>query len=219
MLLKLFKGITPEAIFFNLVILTAIWVSPFINPQHASFYFDVRPMPLYALLKSFASSTSTGTVINFSILLIISFLLVHFNTVLYFIPERTCLPSVLFALFSGFFVQYQSLNPVIPASVFMILALNRIIDSYRKNGTAFSFFDASLMIGIGSLFYANLIWFGFILIPGVIILRGYNLKELIISVIGLFVPFIITAEIYYILSYDLQNLVEDIKYNLFTETG
>ena len=72
------------------------------------------------------------------------------------------------------------------------------MESYRIPGIAYNFFDAGILIGIGSLFYANLIWFGLLLIIGIAILRTGNIKEIAISVIGLVTPYVMTFGIYYV---------------------
>jgi len=212
---KIIRGVSPGVILINILILLILWISPLIFNQQQSFHFDNRPMPLYLILRDTAGSGQPGIITALFLILVISYLLVHYNTVLFFIPERTCLPSVLYIFFTGYLINYQTLNPVIPASVFLLLAFRRVIDAYHKNETAFSFFDASLLTGIGSLFYANLIWFGIILVAGVIILRGYKLKEIILSVAGIPVPFLIVTGIYYVFSLDIKRLVEDLGINLF----
>ncbi len=215
MFLKLFKSIGPGGILLNIVIVSLLWIGSFIQECPSVFYYDENPMPLYQLLLNIAGKPHQGTAFSFFFVLIVSFLIINLNDSLFFIPERTYLPSLIYGFFSAFFVQYQKLNPVIPASLFLIYALKRIMDSYHKKGTAFSFFDASLLIGTGSLFYANLIWFGVIIVIGVIIIRGYNLKELILSVSGLAVPFIITAGILYLLSIKPVSVIESLYDNLF----
>jgi hypothetical protein len=87
--------------------------------------------------------------------------------------------------------------------------------AYRIQGTAYSFFDAGILIGTGTLFYANLIWFGLLIIIGIAIMRTGNLKEIAISVIGLLTPFIMTVGIYYVLDKDLRELLSLFEYNLF----
>jgi hypothetical protein len=148
-----------------------------------------------------------------------SFLLVNFNTSIFFINERTFLPATIYTLFSGFFPGYQVLNPVLPASLFLMLAIRRIMDAYRKNETAYNFFDASLLIGTGSLFYANLIWFAVLVIIGIAILRTFNLWELVLSVLGLCTPLLLTAGVYYGAGKDLNLLLFATNYNLFQKAG
>lgn len=221
MLLRIFRGTGPGVVLLIFLAAFAVWANALFEPRlAASFHYDNNPMPLYALLKSLAGNSALGgTIISFILVLLMAVLLVNFNTSVFFINERTFLPALIFVLFSGLFPYYQVLNPVLPAAVLLIIAIKRIMEAYRKNGTAFNFFDAALLIGIGSLFYVNLIWFGLLTIIGIAILRTGNFKEIVLAILGLCTPVIITAGIYYVAGKDLQNLVSVTLNNLFGEAG
>jgi hypothetical protein len=221
MLLKYFRGTGPGEVLLIIIAALGIWVSAFINPHiSASFYYDTYPMPLYGLLRNLLGGNALyGVILTFVLALIMSFLIVNFNTSQFFINERTFLPAAIYVLFTGLFPHYQLLNPVLPASFFLMIAIRRIMDAYRKPGTAFNFFDGSVLIGIGSLFYANLVWFALLAIIGIAILRTGNVKEIVISVIGLLTPAVITVGIYYVTGKDLNSLYDVFRYNLFSETG
>jgi len=90
----------------------------------------------------------------------------------------------------------------------------RIMESYRKTGTAYNYFDAGILISIGSLFYANLIWFGIIMIIGITLLRTGNLKEIFLSISGLITPYLLITGIYYVAGFDLKAFASDISENL-----
>jgi hypothetical protein len=204
-----------------LIFLTAmgIWANAFINPHLAGpFQYDINPMPLYSLLRMLLGENALyGVIFSFVLILLMSFLLVNFNTSHFFISERTFLPGVIYILITSLFPHYQLLNPVLPASVFLMLAIRRIMDAYRKNGTAFNFFDASLLIGTGSLFYANLIWFSLLAIIGIVILRTEYFKELVISLIGLITPALLTVGVYYAIGKDIWPLGIVLTDNLFVK--
>jgi len=221
MLLRIFRGTGPGVIFIIFLIALGVWMGAFLDPLlPTSFSYDVNPMPLYSLLKGLTGGSAfAGVAFSFSMVILLTFLLVNFNTTVFFINERTFLPSAIYILMSGLFPHYQILNPVLPASVLLMLAIIRIIDAYRKNGTAFNFFDASLLIATGSLFYANLIWFGLLVIIGIAILRTGNVKELLLAILGLCTPLLITVGIFYVTGKDLGLLVSTARFNLFEETG
>ncbi|MBA4321651.1 MAG: hypothetical protein C0408_02420, partial [Odoribacter sp.] len=221
MLLKFFRGTGPAEMIFILFTALGVWLSAFINPHlSSSFNYDINPMPLYGLLKQLIGGTALfGVIFSFLLVMLMSFLIVNFNTSHFFINERTFLPAAIFILFTGLFPHYQLLNPVLPASVFLMLAIRRILDAYRKPGTAFNFFDASLLLGTGSLFYANLLWFALLAIIGIAILRTGNIKEIILSVIGLVTPSLLTAGFYYASGKDILSLLDILGNNLFTGTG
>lgn len=217
MLLRLFKGTGPVVIFLIIILLGLFWTSAFLVPKHpGQAIYETNPMPLYGLLKFLlGSSPLPGLIFSFVVLSIMLFLIVNFNTTVFFISERTFLPAVIYLLFSAFFPLYQVLTPVLPAALLLMMALMRIMDAYRKPGIAFNFFDASLLISAGSLFYANMIWLGLLVIIGIALLRTGNIREIFLSVLGLVVPYILTTGLYYVLGKDLSELYSDIMSNIF----
>lgn len=221
MLLRFFKGTTPGVIFLIAVMFIAVWMSVFVHsaPAAQSSHYGYQ-MPLYGFLTdALGSGRFLVSLLSFSIASLMIFLLVNFNTSIFFINERTFLPALFFILVVGIFPEYQNLNPALPASLFLILALKRIMDSYHKQGIAYNFFDAGILIGTGSLFYANLIWFGVIVIIGIVLLRSVNIFELAMTLLGLVTPYLITFGLYYVVGSDLENLMSLIYNNLFSNTG
>lgn len=217
MLLRLFKGTGPGVIFLIIITLLAVWISVFLNPGVGIVsHLTTDPMPLYGLLSKYTSNAHfLGVIISLLMVSLMAFLLVNFNTKDFFINERTFLPAVVYILVSGLFPEYQGLNPALPASLFLIIAFRRIMDGYRKQGTAYNFFDAGILISIGSLFYANLIWFGLLVIIGIALLRTFNIKEIAISILGLITPYAIVFGVYYIMGKNLEALLNLIENDLF----
>ena len=217
MLLRQFKGTGPGTIFLIIVTLLAVWTSAFIKLQsHFSLYFDLDPMPLYGILSNLIGTKPLpGIIFTLSLVSLMAFFMVNLNTSIFFINERTFLPGLIYILLSGFFPQYQLLNPAIFAAMFLMLAIRRIMDAYRIQGTAYNFFDAGILIGVGSLFYANLIWFGLLVIIGIALLRTESTKEIAISVIGLITPYVLTFGIYYVSGKNIKDLLSTMEYNLF----
>ena len=220
MISKLFRGTGPGVIFLIIFSLILLWLSAFVNPQvQTSSVYEVRPMPLYRIAKLItANSPQAGVTLSFIVLTILLFLLVNFNTSVFFLGERTFFPAVIYIMFSAVLPPLQVMNPVLPSAPFLILALKRIMGSYRKPGTAFNFFDAALLIGTGSLFYANLVWFGLLVFIGIALLRTGNVVEIFTSIIGLLTPYIMIFGIYYVLGRDTGELWTDIRENLFAES-
>lgn len=219
MFLRIFKGTGPGVIFLIIIILFAVWVSAILNQRlHPRFIYETDPMPLYALLKLMINNShNIGVILSFLMASLMAFLMVNFNTTFFFIHERTFLPALFYVLFGGFFPDHQLMNPVLPASVFLILAIMRIMDGYHKTGTAYNYFDAGILISTGSLFYANLIWFGLLVIIGIALLRTGNMKEIVISILGLLTPYFITFGFYYVIGKDVGTLMKLLGDNLFTK--
>lgn len=218
MLLRLFKGTGPGVIFLIIILLPVVWIGAFLNPAVDTLsYHNADYMPLYGLLARYTSNTQyPGIIISLLMVALMAFLLVNFSTRDFFINERTFLPAVIYILWGGLFPEFQRMNPALPASIFMIIAYRRIMDGYRKQGVAYNFFDAGILISLGSLFYANLIWFGLLLIIGIALLRTGNVLEIGISILGLVTPYFIAFGIYYIIGTDPREFLSVINENLFS---
>jgi hypothetical protein len=217
MILRIFKGTGPGVIFLISLTLILVWIGAFLYPHvDQASYSEKDLLPLYRILITIlGESPFPGLLFSFFIASLMAFIIVNFNTTDFFINERTFLPAFFYVLLTGLFPQNQLLSPVVPASLFLMLAIIRINDTYRKAGTAYNFFDAGILISTGSLFYGNLIWFGLLIISGILIFRSVTIKEIVVSLIGLITPYIIAFGFYYLLGKDLQSLFIIIKNNLF----
>jgi hypothetical protein len=217
-MLRTFKGTGLGVILLIIITLVAVWISAILNQRlHPRFIYETDPMPLYGLLKAILhNSHNLGVILSFLLVSLMAFLLVTFNTSVFFIHERTFLPALFYVLLGGLFPDQQLLNPVLPASIFLILGLMRIMDGYHITGTAYNYFDAGILISTGSLFYANMIWFGVLVIIGIALLRTGNLKEIFISILGLLTPYLITFGIYYVIGKDIGALMKLLGDNLFS---
>jgi len=133
MLLKFFKRTSPAVIFFIALIFAAVWISAFISPVLPQNYGNEEHMPLYSFLLSILGKGHLPSVIlSFLIAVILLFLIINFNTTIFFINERTFLPALLFLLLVVIFPEYQVLNPALPAALLFMIALKRIMAGYHK---------------------------------------------------------------------------------------
>ena len=216
MVLRFFKGSGPGVILMIAVIFAAVWSHVFFHPAEDIVYNN--PMPLFGLLEYFLrSNVLISNIVAAIICITLVFLITNFNTKFFFITERTFLPALIFILIIALLPGLQTLMPILPTTLFIMLTLRKIVDSYHKKDMAYNFFDAGIIIGTGSLFYANLIWFGALIFIGIILFRTLNIKEIAISILGLIIPFLIVFGVYYVFGYDF-NEMWPIVYNNFFST-
>jgi hypothetical protein len=217
MLLRKLRQTGPDVLILIVVIFSLTWLGAFLHPEPPSVLgYDEMPMPLFRILLSVTDfSPFFSVVAAFLITLLVSYLLVNFNTSAFFISERNFLPAIVYALLTAVFPEFQLLNPVLPAAVFLILGIRSIVESYKVYGTAFSFFDAGMLIGTGSLFFAPLIWMGILLLAGIVILRTVNIKEIIISILGIATPLFIVYGIMYVSGEEMSEQLSAVSWNLF----
>jgi hypothetical protein len=219
-MLRLFRGTGPGVILLTTTLVVAFWLVSLSNPESQGFGTSINPMPLSELLvTAMGSSVLIPQLISLAMVLIIASLLVSFNTGSFFINERTFLPAIVFAILSSLFPYWMVFNPVLPATALLIFAIMRIADTYRQPGISYNFFDAALLISVGSLFYANLIWFGLILFIGILLLRSFNITEAGVAIIGLVTPYALLYGFYYVSGRDLGNLTIQISNSLFLDSS
>ncbi len=217
MLLRKFRQTGPDVLLLIVVLFFLTWLGAFLHPRLPSALgYDEMPMPLFRILLAVTDFSPFFSIVSaFLLTLLVSYLLVNFNTSAFFISERTFLPAIVYALLTAIFPEFHLLNPVLPAAVFLILGIRSIVESYKVYGTAFSFFDAGVLFGIGSLFYAPLIWMGILLLAGIVILRTVNIKEIIISILGIATPLFIVYGIMYVSGEDIAEQLSAVSWNLF----
>lgn len=221
MLLKVFKGTGPGVILLIALTMGTLWANAFIEPSSPTFSNAAGcQMPLYSLLvKLFGENHLAGVLFSFALVACMAFLLVGFNTSVFFINERTFLPAFFYVLLTSLFRENQVLNPALPGAVFLMIAIIRIMDSYRKPGVAYNFCDAGIFISLGTLFYSDLIWFGIIIFIGILMLRTISFLELFGAITGLVTPVLITTGIFFVLDMDPAGFLSGFFSGLFSETG
>jgi hypothetical protein len=217
--LKVLRSTRPRVIFLVVLALGITWAGAFSDPAGFSLPVnETSPMPLYGLLKSLAGDHAhAGTILALALLSLMAVLMVYLNTTFFFISERTFLPALFYILLVALFPGNQVLNPVLPAAILLTVAFIRIMNAYREPTAAREYFDAAILISTGSLFYANIIWFGILLIVGMVLLRGVNPREIAISLIGLMTPYYFLIGVYLITGSDIHAFFSAFRDNLFLE--
>jgi len=212
MLLRLFIRKQQFIIILILILALAFWLPSILNYKSSFFIFDFYPSPVYSPLQFIEYSFPRITVIiSFFLLVLSGFLLTRLNVRFFFIPTRTQLPAFFFILICSSFIPLQRLNPVLISVIFLIMAVFKIFDTYKKERLCYNFFDAALLISAGSLFYFNLIFLIVVIWIGLIILRPFIWREWIFTIIGLLVPYIILFFYYYMMDLDIKSLLGTYK--------
>jgi len=192
MLLKVLKSNQPYHFILIPIIAFALWVKPLMMPAAYPFFSGEDSMILYKPLRYLLSDNLTlSSLLAFTFTLLLSFLILKLNVQYTFIRIKSFLPSSLFILVTSGVADLHFMHPIYPATLFLVIAIDRIFDSYEKDVIHSNAFDAGIFLAIGSLFYLNLafffplIWFGFIIVK-----PNVNWREYILSTIGFIMPWL-----------------------------
>jgi hypothetical protein len=210
MFLRFFRSTGAQIIiaipFFGLL----LWLRPILKAPDVTFLFDNHPMPLYKFVTDMIPYTSFyGTILTYILVIMQGFLLVRLNTRFIFINNRSYLPAFFFIFISACIPDLQRLNPVIFSGFFLLLALEKIFESYKAEKIAYEFFLAAFFVSIGSLFYPFLLFFLFTLWIGLGILRPFNWREWVFTILGFLIPQFFIFSFYYLVHNDPVRLFHD----------
>ena len=220
MILRLLK--TNQAYHFILIplLVTTLWIRSLLFPEFFNFYPGENSMVLYHPIHQLLErSAFANNLLAMVFVIILSFFILNLNTKFAFIRIRTFLLSTIFVLIVSGFLSLHTLHPVYFGLLFLLLAIRCIFHSYDKQKIHANTFDSGFLIGLGSLFYFNLIfylpitWIGFMVIR-----KRPDWRNFVLPIIGCFVPWLFTYS-YYFLFGDLSILTHCIQQNLFSENN
>ncbi len=192
MLQRLFSGDKVFNAFMIILLGALLWVPSFISLKTSAFYYPVRPMPLYGFLaRGFEGQVFLSKIFAFLFLLFQAVLIIRMNARFILIQNRTFLPAFFFLLITGFYMPLLNFSEAIFGSFFFVIMLDLLFSTYKKEPNTYRFFEAGLVLGIASLFYARLIYFLPFIWVVAIITRPFLWREWLYPVLGAAVPYIL----------------------------
>lgn len=200
MILRFIKN--NQAIHFVTIplIVTGLWFRAYLNPELFSYSSGEEQMPLYQFFARLGSVSVLGSnILAMVLVVLLAFFILKLNTSYSFIRVRSFLPSITFVLITSGVTALHCLHPVYFGALFLLLAANRIFAAYEKDQVNSNAFDSGFFIGLGSLFYFNLIfffpmvWIGFMLIR-----KNPEWRNFVLPIIGLLLPWLYTFSFYFL---------------------
>jgi len=212
MLLRFFRSTTTQMIIMIPLMGILLWLHSILKTPVVYFLFDRTPMPLYKFVTDLLPPTSgKATIFTLALVIIQGYWLVRLNTRFLFINTRTYMPAILFVLLCTCIPDLQRLNPVIFSGFFLLLAIEKIFESYRTAKLAYQYFVAAFYISIGSLFYPYVSFFMFFIWAGLAVLKPFNWREWVFTFTGFLAPIFFTFSFYYLVYNDPLRLYHDYK--------
>ncbi|MDF2438834.1 MAG: beta-carotene 15,15-monooxygenase [Bacteroidota bacterium] len=195
MVIRFLKSNNASAFFILPFIALLIWVFSFF--MHTS--LEVKhAMPLYELLATPVAGTSWLTKI-LALLLIVAqgFLLNYIVNENDALTKKSSLPALFYIVFQSNNSSMLEMHPLLFSNLFLLFALSKLLNSYRKDVAFSQVFDAGLLLSIASLFYFPCVVFFPMLGVALILFRPFQWREWIISFFGVLVPYIFVFTFYF----------------------
>jgi hypothetical protein len=190
MLLRTLQGGRPIHVLLLVVFAFLFWLKYLILSQPVQMSFEPSPMPLFQLAsRLFEGSVFLSKLTALVLLIINALLLARLNMRFIILKSRTYLPSFIFLLVVSCYLPLQQLNPVIFTSIFLLLAIETVFGTFKKEGLAHEYFFASFLISIGSLFYARGVYLMLLIWIALSLLRNIRWREWVFTIIGFLLPY------------------------------
>lgn len=171
------------------VILVMTWVPAFVNPVIP--VLSPADGPLYTMLIVWLQQFPVLTIAVALILVVVQALtLFYVFQANGFFGRSNFLPALIILLAYSWNVTYLTLHAVLPAGVFIIVALNSIMVMYGRPAAYHQVFTASFALGVASLFYIPLAYLIFFVWFTLITYRISSWREYAVALIGYVLPFI-----------------------------
>ena len=216
MILKLFKVFSPTSLMIIILLTIIFWLKVFFNESGLGLYIDQNPLPLYGLVMDFLNMLNIpflNKLLALILVLIQAFLIAAINNQFNLIGRRSFMPSLFFILIVFNFTDYLQIHPIYFANILFLIAWIKIKKAQGKQKALTNYFDASLLIGLASLFYFNFIYLVFILWINILISRPGSYKEFSISLFGSLIIWYLFLSFYFITYSEHYNIFSLLSFN------
>lgn len=187
------KWISKSGTFIQFTIFTVIlvltWFPAFVNPVQP--VLSPSDGPLYLLLVSLVKQFPVFTV-SVALALVIgqSLILFYVFQANGFFKRSNFLPAIIVLLSYSWSKDYQTIHAILPAGIFIIIALDSIMRMYGQQSAHQQVFNAAFSIGIASLFYLPLAFLLLMIWFTLITYRISTWREYAVSLVGFILPLI-----------------------------
>ncbi len=155
--------------------------------------------PLYGVLFDWLHGLPIiGVILGLTVLVVSAFLLNHIATTLEILNSSTQVTGLMYVVLMSLTPSQTVLHPALISNLFILMVLNKLIGSYRKETAFEDFFDIGFLLGIATLFYIP----SFVFIPmvwiGLLLIRPFVGREWVIGMVGFILPFILATAFFFL---------------------
>uniref|UniRef100_UPI003217C658 DUF6427 family protein n=1 Tax=uncultured Draconibacterium sp. TaxID=1573823 RepID=UPI003217C658 len=190
MILKRIKTNSATNLFLIPVAALVFWMKNLLHPFVYDFSVCEQQNLLFSpILNLIGEHPFLHVLLSMLLVIALGFLMQLLNNKYSFIRIRSKLPSILFVIIMGGFVNMHTLHPVYFGAIFLLFAIDRLFGMFEKSRPYSTVFDVGFLIGIASLFCFNLaILFPAFFVAIAVLSREKKWRELLIYILGFLLP-------------------------------
>jgi hypothetical protein len=187
MFLRILKSNPLIALVFPPLVAVLIWGAMFITHQAV---ISRSGMPMFDVLCGWLVKTPLlALLVGIAMLLLQAFVWNAFINKESLLKQSSYFPVLFYILLFSCRPLQIGFYPALVSSMFLILSLKRLSESYKKEKALSEAFDAGIFIGIASLIYLPVSVFLLFLWIALLTIRSIVWREFVVSFIGFILPF------------------------------
>ncbi len=183
-----------------------LWMPALVKGFSATSAFDNEPLYKPLLFVPFSSYPLLAVLSAFGLMLVCGYI---FNAILslYNLTPRNSTYGMLFwVIVSGSFPAAMSIQPIWPALLVLLFALNLAFSMYEQESINFKLFNFGALVAISGMIHGGAWVFVLWILAILFILRVSRLREWLIPLLGFFVPVIYLLIVWFLQNKLINNL-------------
>lgn len=195
-----------------ILIAAALWIPAFVNPSPAIVTSDDGP--LYLVFISFLKGLPTlATGLTLLLVVFQSFIVFYLFQANGFFSRSNFIPAIIVMMGYSWNSNFQTLHAIIPALLFVLIALNSLLRMYGRQAPYQQVFTAAFSVSVASLFYLPIAYMIFLVWLVLISYRVSFWREYVITLIGFALPWVYYISWLYVsdsMAYGLKIVVDSL---------
>lgn len=205
-MLKAFQRHNYNSLIIIGITLIILWLSSFFNYTPFDIHTEQLNAPLYNILVStFAFGSKNLAGLAFIIILTQGIFINFYANKYKLLEQNSFMILIVYILLSGFFL-IQKISAVYFANIFLLIAIELLIQTNFEKQSLIKYLNASILIAISSLFYYPYFFFLIFTLIAVIIIRSKITREFFILILGFVITYFFFFEIYFLIFEKLPSI-------------
>ena len=160
---------------------------------------------LFLALKNWLVSGS-GVWCGFVLLLSVSLLLVSASNQLRLIDKISYLPALCYVLLVGGMMELHQLNPVVMATMLLIIAFILLVRSFESERLSYKYFTVSALISAATFFYQYMYLYMLVVWLVILLWRPGYWREWVFSILGFTLPIFLAFSWFFLVDDDYARM-------------
>ncbi len=195
MILKKLKSNSSVSLFLVPLVTIVLWIKSLLHPFAYNYFPGEDQNILFNFIYRLVDDKPlVQVIVGIVMVVLLAYTMQLVNDRYMFIRIKSKLPALLFVVIVGGFVPMHTLHPVYFGALFMLFALYRLFGIFETKKAYASTFDVGFLLGVGALFYLDVMVLLPAFIVGIAILgREVGWREFSTLFLGFLLPFAFSA--------------------------